>query len=313
MRSWGVVSALTAALALALPAPASAVSHVSLFVSPSTLGKPGWRLSASVPSPEFMRGETIGVNLTRTFLNGRAEEQHALRASLRTVTTVSFNGRRGRWNVRDYLGPVLRANMRIVATDAARPRNDPFGCRGAFMQVPVALRGSFVLRTETAFFGTIRRARLRGLVIFNSGGPVDCAPTASVSCSPATRLSAWNTDNTQSVSASTLSGGWLNLAFRDPAGATPVADSAWYHWMSVSQLEPLAGELPTLELRVPPSLPITGSGTFAAGETSESSSGPCRTTRVRGTFAGMFAARFAGWGTRALTLDGSEASYWIDR
>lgn len=300
--------------ALALPAPALAVDHVSLFVLPSTLGeKPGWRLSASVPAPEVSGGENLGVTLSRTFLNRRAEEKHALRASLTRVRTVSFDGRRGRWNVRDYLGSVLSVNMRIVATGGAQPRNDPFGCRGAFVAVPVALRGTFVLRTRTAFFGTIRRVRLRGLVIFNSGGPVDCMRTASVSCTPSASLSAWSTDATQMVSATPNSGGWLNVSFRDSAGSTPVANAAWYHLMSVSQLEPLDGQLPTLELRVPPSLPITGSGTFAAGETSEAPSGACRTTTVRGTFAGTFSTRFAGWGTRALTLNGSQASYRIDR
>jgi hypothetical protein len=301
--------------ALVLPAPARAVDHVSLFVLPSSLGdKPGWRMSASVPAHEATGGEIVGVTLTRTFMNGRAEERHGLRASLRTVTTVGFDGRRGRWNVRDYIGPVLSANMRIVATGAARPGDDPFGCRGAFMEVPVALRGTFVLRTGTAFFGTIRRVRLRGLVIFNSGGPVECTRTASASCSPSTHLAAWSSDSTQSVSASSGSAGvGLSLAFRDPAGTTPVANAAWYHWMRVSQFEPLAGELPNLELRAPTSPPITGNGTFVARETSESSAGACRTTTVRGTFAGTFTTRFPGWGTRVLTLSGSQASYRVDR
>jgi hypothetical protein len=314
MRRWGVVSILAVAGGLVLPAPARAIDHVSLFVSPTSLGAgPGWRLTASVPAPESTRGEILGVTLTRTFLNRRAEEKHALRSSLRSVTTVSFDGRRGRWNVRDYLGPVLSVNMRILARGAARPRSDPFGCRGAFVEVPVALRGTFVLRTGTAFFGTIRRVRLRGVVIFNTGGPVDCTRTPSTSCTASTQLMAWNTDSTQMVAATTNSGGWLSLAFRDPAGTTPVANSAWYHWMSVSELDPLAGQLPTLELRAPPSLPIAGAGTFTAGETAESVSGPCQTTTVSGTFAGTFSARFAGWGTRTVTLSGSRASYRVDR
>lgn len=314
MRPRGVASIVAVAGALAVPAPALAVDHVSLFVSPSRLGGAGgWRMTASVPSPEFLRGEILGVTLTRTFLNGRADERHALRASLRTVTTVSFDGRRGRWNVRDYVGPVLSVNMRIVATGAPRPRNDPFGCRGAFVEVPVSLRGTFVLRTRTAFFGTIRRARLRGLVIFNSGGPVDCTRTPAVSCSPSTRLSAWNTDSTETVAATTDSGGWLSLGFMDLAGATPVAGAAWFHWMSVSQVETIAGQLPTLELRVPSTLPIAGTGTFTAGETSESQSGPCQTTTVKGTFTGRFRARFAGWGTREVVLSGSQAAYRLDR
>jgi hypothetical protein len=313
MRPWGVASILAVSGALALPAPAQAIDYVSLFVSPSALDKPGWRLTASVPAPERLGGEIVGVTLRRTFLNRRAEEEHALRASVRTVRTVSFDGRRGRWNVRDYLGAVLRVNMRIVAVGAARPRNEPFGCRGAFVEVPVALRGTFVLRTQTAFFGTIRRVRLRGLVIFNTGGPVDCTRTAPVSCSPETQLSVWNTDGTQRVAASTLSGGWLHLGVSEPADATPVAYSDWYHWMSVSQFDAFAGQLPALELRAPSTLPITGTGTFTAGETSESHSGPCQRTTVKGTFSGTFRARFAGWGTREVALSGSQATYRLDR
>jgi hypothetical protein len=313
MRPWGVASALVVAGALALPAPALAIDHVSLFVSPSALDKPGWRLTASVPAPERLGGEIVGVTLRRAFLDGRAEERHALRASVRTVRTVSFDGRRGRWNVRDYLGPVLNANMRIVATGAARPRNDPFGCRGAFVQVPVVLRGTFALRTGTAFFGTVRRVRLRGVVIFNSGGPVDCTPPSSTLCTPSTALTAWNADSTQTVTATPNASGWLSLGFRDPAGTTPVANSAWYHWMSVSQFDPLTGQLPTLELRAPSTLPIAGTGTFTAGETSESQSGPCQTTTVKGTFTGTFRARFAGWGMREVALSGSQAAYRLDR
>ena len=314
MRPVGVASLIALVAALALPAPALAIDHVSLFVNPSSLGgKPGWRLSAAVPQREATGGEILGVTLSRKFLNGRAEEQHALRVPLRGVTTVSFDGRRGRWNVRNYVGPVLSANMRIVAMGPARARNDPYGCRGAFVQVPVALRGTFVLRTETAFFGTIRRVRLRGLVIFNSGGPVDCTSTTSVSCSPSTYLDAWSEDGTQSVRATPDSGGWLNLAFRDALPTTPVATGAWFHWMSVSQVEALAGQPPSVEVRVPPSLPITGAGTFTARETADSQTGACRTTTMRGTFTGTFRTRFAGWGVRSVTLDDSDASYRVSR
>ena len=93
------------------------------------------------------------------------EERHALRAT--TVTpSVSFDGRRGRWNLRNQVGSVLTANMAIRAT-SAQPLAQYQQCTGAFAQVPVSLTGTFVLRTGTAFFSTIRRVRLRGLVVFN--------------------------------------------------------------------------------------------------------------------------------------------------
>jgi hypothetical protein len=314
MRPWGVASVLAVAGALALPAPALAIDHVSLFVSPSKLAAgDGWRLSASVPAPESTRGEIVGVTLARSFLNGRAEERHALRASLRGVTSVSFDGRRGRWNLRSYVGPVLSVNMRIQAMGAAQPRNDPFGCRGAFVGVPVSLRGTFALRTSTAFFGTIRRVRLRGVVIFNRGGPVECTLPTTVSCRPSAQLTASSADATQTVVAARDAGGWLSVQFREAVASTPVANTAWYHVMSVSQVESLSGQLPTLELRVPQTLPISGAGAFTATTTAESSAGPCQTTTARGTFAGTFQTRFAGWGARAATLSGGQGTYREDR
>lgn len=302
---------LALAGALALPAPALAVDHVSLYVSPSALAAgTGWRLSASVPAREFQRGgELLGLTLRRRFLSGRAEEMHALRAALSGVTTVTFNGRRGRWNVRNYVGPVLSVNMQIVATGVALPLRDYRGCTGAFVEVPVALNGMFVLRTQTAFFGTIRRARLRGVVIFNQGGPAGCPSTAPLGCAPFTSLNAWNAAATQSLHASPNGGGVLGISFRQTAGSTPIANPDWYHVMTVSQFAPLSGQLPTLAVRIPPSLPITGSGIFTAGETLESPPGSCSMTTVRGTFAGTFRTRFAGWGVRSLTAEVDQAAY----
>jgi hypothetical protein len=37
--------------------------------------------------------------------------------------------------------------------------------------------------------------------------------------------------------------------------------------------------------------------------------GPCRVTRMQGTFTGSFRARFAGWGVRTLDLTDGGASY----
>jgi len=306
MRPWGV-AVLAAAGALALPAPALAVDHVSLFVYPSALSAgQGWRLTATVPAPELVGGRLVGATLTRRFRNGEVEERHALRAS--TVTpSVSFDGRRGRWNLRNQVGSVLTANMAIRATGAAQPLAQYQQCTGAFAQVPVSLTGTFVLRTGTAFFSTIRRVRLRGLVVFNRAGPVACGQVATA-CTAATWLSATTPDISASLYATPDARGSIGLTFREQIGGQ-VGAPAWYHGLTVSGLGPVTGSPPSVDVRVPPSLPLSGGGTFTAGESSETTAGACSVKRVRGTFAGSFQARFAGWGLMTLTLANAEASY----
>jgi hypothetical protein len=49
-------------------------------------------------------------------------------------------------------------------------------------------------------------------------------------------------------------------------------------------------------------LPIQGSGTFNAHQTSTETNGGCSTVLTTGTFNGAFRARFAGWGARTLRL-----------
>jgi hypothetical protein len=309
MRPWGVASVLAVVAALALPAPALAVDYVSLFVSPSRLGGPeGWRLSASVPAPEFQGGEILGVTLTRSFLNGRAEERHALRATM-PAPTVAFDGRRGRWNIRNQLGPVLSVNLAIRARGAAQPLAQYRECTGAFAQIPVALSGRLVLRTQTGFFGTIRRVRLRGVVIFNRGGPVACTRTATTACAPSTSLTASSADAGATLYATSDRAGTLILTFREPVDSSNARGPVWYHLVTVTGFAPLVGTLPTLQVGVPPAFPLTGSGTFTGGPSADTTAGPCRLTRMRGSFTGSFRTRFAGWGVRTLTLSGGEASY----
>jgi hypothetical protein len=306
MRPWGV-PVLAVAGALALPAPASAVDHVSLFVSPSALAAgPGWRLSASVPANEFVGRNALAITLLRSPPSG-VLERHQLIARLPTAT-VSFNGRRGRWNVRNQLGPVLSANMAIVAMGAASPLERYLECSGAFAQVPVALRGTLVLRTQTTFFGTIRRVRLRGTVVFNRGGPVACERTTSV-CMPTTWFDAWTADGLAALYATPAAGGTLSLRFREQLRLATGVTADWYHVLSLTRFSPLSGTLPRLDVRAPAALPLTGAGSFTAGEATETTLGPCRVTRVQGTFTGSFRARFAGWGVRTLDLTDGGASY----
>ena len=151
-----LIAAVGAAL---VPGNAAAVDHVTLFVSPTKLSQSGWKLSAAVvgaTSPGAR--ETFGLSLTRTLGNGRGEEQHGLRAA--PSGTVSFDGRTGRWAAR--FGTVVAIGMIVTATGQAREVGESLGCRGAFATVPVRLRGKFVLRTGTSFFGTIRRLELAG-------------------------------------------------------------------------------------------------------------------------------------------------------
>jgi hypothetical protein len=303
VRRLAVVIAACGA-ALGGPASAYAVDHVSLFVHPSTLGVGAdWRLTASVPAREFIRGtEIVGITLTRRFRAGRAEELHALRGPVE-IPTVAFDGRRGRWNVRNQLGPVLTANMAIVATAAARPLAEYRGCRGAWAQVPVALRGTFVLRTGTAFFDTIRRNRLRGVVIFNGGGPVDCTQPSPAVCSPEQTISVSN----RAADIVSASPSRIGVQVREQVRGSR---AAWYHVMSVLGADLLAVALPRVDVRVPSSQPIQGEGTFTAVETG-APSGPCRLTSTRGTFTGTFRTRFAGWGTHTLEFADAGGTYFV--
>ena len=285
--------------ALAVPGNAAAVDHVTLFVSPTTLAQQGWKLSAAVVGPTGRSGrETFGISLTRTFGNGRWEEQHGLRAA--PTGTVSFDGRNGRWRAR--FGTAVAINLTFNATGPARELGESQGCRGAFASVPVRLRGSFVLRTGTSFFGTIRRLELGGSVTFNRGGPVDCAAPAVETCSPSSVLTASRQGSAGPAATLLLSpdaGGWLTLSFADRGGALPAAVTR-YHVTRAERLgfDPLAGRPPSIGVDLPNGLAVQGSGTFAATETSTETRRACRRVATTGTFTGSFRTRFAGWGAR---------------
>ena len=292
-------------VALAVPGNAAAVDHVTLFVAPTTLSQPGWKLSAAVAGPtEQSRRETFGISLTRTFGNGR-QEQHGLRAA--PTGTVSFDGRNGRWRAR--FGAVAAIDMTLAASGPVRELGEFQGCRGDFVTQPVRLRGSFVLRTGTDFFGTIRRALLAGSVTFNRGGPIDCAAPPARTCSPSSVLTVVRDGSRGPAAALMLSpdgGGWLTLTFADRGGALP-AGVTWYHVLRAERLgfDPLAGRPPSIAVELPFGLAVRGSGTFAASETSTGMDGACRRTAATGIFTGSFRTRFAGWGPRTAAFGGS--------
>lgn len=289
--------------ALALPGNAAAVDHVTLFVSPTTLSQPGWKLSAAVVGPtERAARETFGITLTRKLGNGRGEEQHGLRAA--PTGTVSFDGRNGRWRAR--FGTAVAIGMTLTTTGPAQELGESQGCRGAFATVPVRLRGSFVLRTGTSFFGTIRRAVLAGSVTFNRGGPVDCSSPAFEICSPSSVLTAVRQGSAGPAATLLLSpdaGGWLTLSFADRGGTLP-AGVTWYHVMRAERLgfDPLAGRPPSIAVDLPAALAVRGSGRFAATETSTGTRGECRRVTTTGIFTGSFRTRFAGWGARMVAF-----------
>jgi hypothetical protein len=301
----GRAALLVAAVGAALAAPGNAVAvdHVTLFVSPTTVSQPGWKLSAAVAGPtERAARETFGISLTRKFGSGRGEEQHGLRAA--PTGTVSFDGRGGRWRTR--FGTVVAIGMTLTATGPARDLGEFHGCRGAFASVPVRLRGSFVLSTGTSFFGTIRRPVLSGSVTFNRGGPVDCSAPAFEICSPSSLLTAVRQGSAGPAATLLLSpdaGGWLTLSFADRGGKLP-AGTTWYHVMGAERLgfDPLAGRPPSIAVDLPAALAVRGSGRFAATETTQGTRGDCRRVTTTGTFAGSFRTRFAGWGARTVAF-----------
>jgi hypothetical protein len=324
MKRRTVVLVVALAVTLALPGRAFAIDHVALFVSPTSIAatpakqaKKGklrpnplavWKLSAAVVAATSAAGKEIfGVSLRRSFLSGRAEELHAFRAA--PAHTVTFDGQSGRWEAR--FGAHLTVAMTITTTGALQAIGESQGCRGALVQVPVELRGSFVLRTGTKFFKTIRRARLTGTVTFNPSGPVDCTLPQAASCTQSSTLSATNPDVT--VLMSPDSRGWMSLSFADRR-ASGFDGATWYHVMLVTGFNPLSGPLPIIAARLPAALPVQGGGTFTAQQTSTETRGACRTTSATGTFNGTFRTRFAGWGARTVKLSPADfARYSEDR
>lgn len=292
-------------VALALPGRAGAVDHVVLHVSPARLAAAPssalapWRLSAAVVGASSPTArETFGVSLARRSDDGRAEEVHGLRAS--PAGTVTFDGRTGRWQAQ--LGSTLAIRMTIAVTGREQRIGESQGCRGELVKVPVVLRGSFVLRTGTSFFRTIRRTALPGTVTFNRGALLECTAPASAACSPVTVFTA-ERRSARGVPAATLllspdSGGWLTLSFADRIAEAP-ASATWYHVMRLERLgfDPLQGRPPTLTVNLPPALAVRGSGAFTAATTTETT-GACRRVESTGTFAGTFRTGFAGWGRR---------------
>ena len=283
---------------------ALAIDHVSLNVLPSRLGAgDGWFVRAYVPAVElYGNRELLGVTLSRKFRSGTAEELHALRATLETKT-ITFDGRRGRWNVRGLVGPVLQANMAIVATGPARPIGSYVWCTGAFAQVPVSLRGTFVLRTGTTFFGNVRRVRLRGLVTY-AGGAVDCTNTTPSACSSSATVFGSN-ESGATVSASPS---WFGVQAREPIPASP---AVWYHVFGVTTPGTFFPALPQIDVRAPPAVPVQGNATFTAREPAGSPSGPCKQTATTGVFNGRFIARYTGWGARTFDFADAVASYQV--
>ena len=324
MAKFGVLIVLIG-IAFALPARAHAVDHVVLDISPTRIAAPAsvkaskqerarlrllaaWRLDGRIVGRDFYRpgdAEIFGVSLTRSFSNGH--ELHAFRAAPRE--TVTFDGERGRLEAR--FGRTLAIDMEIVATAAPHAVEPALPCRGVFAEVAVRLRGTFVLRTGTRFFRTIRRVGLTGVVNFNSGGVVDCTPQPSTECATSSTLSV-SKGADAALLMSPDENGWASLSIADRSAVS--AGYTWYHVMYALGSNPLSGQLPTIAAQLTRPLPIQGSGTFTAQQISTEVDGACQSTSTTGTFDGTFRARFAGWGLRTLRLNPADhASYGEQR
>jgi hypothetical protein len=257
----------------------------------------GWSLSASGTTADFdsVSGkEILGVTLARA-RSDRARELHARRVHL-DAATISFDGIRGRWRTSGTAGKHLAVDMSITARGAPKEvavgESLPFACRGSFVRVPVTLTGRFVVRTGTKALETITRDRLAGVVTYNRGGPVECGLATRAACESSASLTAAGGSATGSQSLSVDRGGRsMVLQLAQPR-------SGWAHVLLLSRVDVLAGELPTIRLQVPAKLPVTGSATFVAGETTESVEGGCRTATTTGELRGTLVARFAAWGAR---------------
>jgi hypothetical protein len=278
------------AAAWAAPAEAGAADHVWLSVSPARLSD-GWKLRAAVTSPDFPSAnpmEILSVKLEKN--SARANELHALNVH-NVDATMAFDGELGRWRTAGRAGRSLAIDMEIRSTSEpfAVPAGEslPFGCRGSFLRRAVNLHGTFVLRTATAAFRTIRRVHLTGWVTYNEGGSVECAQSSPTGCGSSTRLS-----------ASAPTGNHFSV---DPTGRTLVVtfrDLGWDHVMFASNVDVSPAELPTIRIRMPTRGPITGSLTFTAGDVEESVDGSCRVVTAQGLLTGRARITYTGWGVR---------------
>jgi len=330
MTARGHVLIVVAGLALTVPTRAYAVNHVVLDISPARIVAPvpakaskqernrlralaHWRLDGRVVGRDFYRqgdAEIFGVTLTRVFANGR--ELHALRAGPKQ--TVTFDGERGRLEA--TFGKTLLVRMDIVASGTPHPVEAPLSCRGNFAQVAVTLRGTFVLRTGTRFFRTIRRISFPGTLSFGAGGLVDCTPEPSTDCGVSNVLSASTRGRAPGVTAlmSPDEGGWTTLSFADRSAASAAEPTAtWYHVMYSLGSNPLTGQLPTLVASLRGPSAIQGGGTFAAQQSSTATNGACRSVSTTGTFDGTFRTRFAGWGARTVTFTATDDARYSEQ
>jgi hypothetical protein len=285
------VTLLLVVATFGLPSTAPAADYVALTINPTQVA-PGWTLSATVTNGSFSRGDEIaGITMKRTFLSGRGEELHALRAHPKR-TTISFDGTGGRWAAKSAFGAAATVDLAIKATGAPTAVEDAWGCRGAFLRIPVRLTGTLALRTGTRFFKTIRRTRLAGFVTID-GGSVSCELPQTTACEASSRLHAGKLEASLLASSRRL-----GIQFRDAVGSS----AAWYHVLAVSGYDVFAGQPADLTVAGPSVPAIRGSAHFSGQTSKETTSGACRTTSTSGSATGSFRVSFAGWGARTLRL-----------
>ena len=292
---------LVLAAALALPSGAQAADYLVVYVNPTKVA-PGWTLGGSVVGGSFSgSNDVFGLTLSKVKAGGRVSEKHALR-SHHAKSTISFDGKTGRWKTSGQLGSAAVADMAIEARGPSAAVERALGCSGAFRQVPVRLTGRLTLRTGTTFFKTVTRTRLTGLAVFEDG-PVACGRLAEAPCEPSASLFAGGAR--RSLTADSRS---LVLSFSEAVRSAPANSTDWYHVLTLSGYAAVTGTLP--ELAVSARGPVRGTARFVARTTSESGSGACKATTTTGDMTGTFSASFAGWGKRTLRLQpGASASF----
>ncbi len=285
-------------VALTFPATAAAAPSTWLSLDPTRVAS-GWTLKGSVVSAPSFQDVVVGLTLARS-QPGDGSEEHALRAHGRR-TTISFDGRNGRWRTNGQLGTVAAIDLRIRAVGPSTSAGELLGCFAAFRRVRVRLTGTLILRTGTRFFETIRRAALTGSVVY-APKPVACGPRPATLCDQSRSLGAGGPFASLNASPRLLVVQFSEQARGAPSGVR------WYHVARVGGYDALTGEPPSLTVSTPARGIVRGRVTFT-GSDAEESAGPCPTTTYRGSAAGTLRAAFAGWGARTLALKGTEASY----
>ena len=240
----------------------------------------------------FYRGdEIVGLTLRRSFVGGRGEEQHALRAHPKR-TTISFDGRTGRWRTGEPAGSAPRRWTWRSRRPAPRRGRGRVGLRGRLRAGPGPADGHADASYRHAFLQDDPAGRRLTGFVTTDDGAVSCDRPAPAVCDAVLRAPGRQRRGSVSVAPRELV-----LQFRQAAGRgglVPRDDGSRLRRARAAASPRSASSLPRAR--------------FAAARGSRDRARRSRASAPagrRGRAAprpGRSSTTFAGWGARTLRL-----------